>query len=360
MRQIYVDARDNYYKYNVNKNVFKYDDWKRGDHMAVRTTAGWYLFTHQLLEVTGPDAARFLDYVCPNNIVGLKVGRERYTTILNHAGTIIDDVVIFRLEEQKFWISTLFVLALIPWLDSLKEGYDVSCENISSHWHMYAVQGPKSLEMVNSMVEKPVDGLKFFSFAENSIDGEKVIVNRAGFTGEKTGYEIYVAADKLSYMDEKLAEAAKTVGGREVTEFQVMAWTLPTEAGFYYMRDLRDTNPLEVGLDKGINWDKDFVGKKALLKVRETGPAREVVGFTTDEADIRIHGKNLSGPAPADFVVKDGEEVGNVIKFVYSYVKEIPFGTIIAKKGALKNGDRVIITYAGRSAMATIMDKSVL
>ncbi|WP_411681340.1 aminomethyltransferase family protein [Clostridium thailandense] len=352
MKQIYIDSGAAY----KQKNVLKYDDMKRSEHMAVRTTAGWYLWTHQLLEVTGDDAAKFLDFVCPNPIVNLKVGKERYTTMLNQNGIIIDDVVVFRVEEQKFWVSTLFVAALTRWLDGLKEGYAVEFKNISLDWHMYAVQGSKSLDMVNDLVETPVTDLKFFSFAENTIGGEKVIINRAGFTGEKLGYEIYIAADKADFLEEKLDAAAAKVGAKQVTEFQIMAWTLPTEAGFYYMRDLRDTNPLEVGLDKSINWDKEFVGKEALLKVKEEGPAREVVGFTTEEADLHIHGKNLSGPGPADAVFKNGEEIGNVIKFVYSYVEEKTFGTIIAKKGALKNGDRVKI----RSYEAVITDKSIL
>lgn len=98
MKQIYIDSSKAY----KNKNVFKYDDMKRREHMAVRQTAGWYLWTHQLLEVTGADAARFLDYVCPKPIANLAVGKERYTTILNHDSIIIDDVVIFHMEENKF------------------------------------------------------------------------------------------------------------------------------------------------------------------------------------------------------------------------------------------------------------------
>lgn len=352
MKQIYMDAGKAY----KQKNVFKYDDMKRREHMAVRQTAGWYLWTHQLLEVTGPDAAGFLDYICPNSIANLKVGRERYTPILNHDGIIIDDVVVFRMEEHKFWISTLFVAALIRWLESVKEDYKVKYKDISDEWHMYAVQGPKSLEMINSLTEASVEDLKFFSFAENKIDGKDVLVNRAGFTGEKLGYEIYIKADKADFMEEKLAAAAKKFDALEVTEFQVMAWTLPAEAGFYYMRDLHNTNPLEVGLDKGICWEKEFVGKKALQKIKEEGPAREVVGFTTEDADVDIHGMNLSGPGTADSVYKDGEAVGNVIKFVYSYVNEKCNGTIIAKKGALKNGDVVRI----RKTDAVICNKVFL
>ncbi len=71
------------------KNIFKYDDMKRSEHMAVRNTVGWYFWTHQLLEITGPDVTAFLDYIFPNNIASLAVGRDRYTTMLNEQGEIM-------------------------------------------------------------------------------------------------------------------------------------------------------------------------------------------------------------------------------------------------------------------------------
>ena len=86
------------------KNIYKYDDMKRREHMAVREHVGWYLWTHQLVEVQGEDARDFLDLLCTKMISTLKTGKERYTTILDENAEIIDDVDIFRLEEQKFWV----------------------------------------------------------------------------------------------------------------------------------------------------------------------------------------------------------------------------------------------------------------
>lgn len=324
-----------------NKNIYKYDDMKRSEHMAVRTTAGWYLWTHQLVEVKGPDAAAFLDKLFTKNIATLKIGKERYTTMLDEKAEIIDDVVILRKEESVFWISTLFSTYLQIWMARQKGDMDVSYVDITEQYHMYAVQGPRSMEMVNSLVTIPVDDLKFFSFMDNEIDGIPVMINRAGFTGEKLGYEIYCAADQAEVIEKKLGEAAKKVDAKEVTEFQIMAWTLPTEAGFYYMRDLRHTNPFEVGLEKGINWDKDFIGKEALAKIRDEGPEREMVGFTMEEADVIVESKHLGGCGSA--VMKDGEEIGRVSKFVYSYVNEINNGYLLVKKGSVAPGDHVEI-----------------
>lgn len=336
------------------KNIYKYDDMKRSEHMAVRTTVGWYLWTHHLVEVTGEDAADFLDKIFLNNISNLKNGHERYTCMLNEDAEIIDDVVIFRFEDQKFWVSTLFAHYLIPWFNKHKGSAKVEYRDISKEWDMYAVQGPESLNLINSLVESPVDELKFFSIADNKIDGIPVKINRAGFTGEKLGYEVYVSTEKSDEIEEKIRAASEKFGGKEVTEFQVMAWTLPTEAGFYYMRDLRHVNPLEVGLGKGINWDKEFIGRDALMKINEEGAAREMVGFTIEEDDIHIKGRHLG--SEGDCVFKDGEYVGQCTKIVYSYINEINNGIILAKKGVLKPGDHVTI----KSYDAVITNKAFI
>lgn len=331
------------------KNVYKYDEMKRAEHMAVRETVGWYYWTHHLVKVTGPDAPAFLDKMMANPIANLKNGRERYTTMLHEEGNIIDDVVVFRHDETTFWVSTLFQHRMIPWFDAHRDNFDVSYESITSQWDMYAVQGPRAKELVNQLVATPVDELKFFSFAENTVNGVPVIINRAGFTGEKLGYEIYIAPEHDKMLEERLKELAGALEGRQVTEFQIMAMSLPTEAGFYYMRDLLFTNPLEVGLDRGIGWDKDFIGKEALLRVKEAGATREMVGFTVAEADIHINHMGFGGPGEA--VIKNGEEVGRVSKLTYSYVLDTNIGYILAQKGALRIGDEV--TMRGHKGIIT-------
>ena len=325
------------------KNIFKYDDMKRSEHMAVRKTAGWYFWTHQLLEITGPDVTAFLEYMYPNKISSLAVGRDRYTTMLNEQGEIIDDVVIMRMSEDVYWVSTLFATKTDDWWYFHQGDYDVDWTEITDDWAMYAVQGPKSKEIVESLVKDSIADLKFFAHMDTEIDGIPCKINRGGFTGEKLGYEIYVSPDDGEALEQVLAPAVEKAGGKEVTEFQVMAWTLPTEANFYYMRDLAGTNPFEVGLASGIDWEKDFIGKEALLKVKEEGAAREMVGFEVPEADIYIRSKQYGGPGEPVFIDGEEEEVGRVSKLVYSYVKEVNIGYILAKKDKLHVGDKIKI-----------------
>ena len=157
------------------KNIFAHDEWKRSEHMAVRQCVGYYLFTHQLMEVTGEDACKFLDYVYPNNIATLAVGRDRYTTMLNENGEIIDDVVVMRLEEDKYWVSTLYGTKCDDWFYYHSEGYDVDTCEITEDWHMFAVQGPKSKEVLNSVLSNGVEDLKFFQNRTDDINGMEVM-----------------------------------------------------------------------------------------------------------------------------------------------------------------------------------------
>lgn len=324
-----------------NKNVFKYDDMKRDEHMAVRETVGWYYWTHELLEVKGPDAAQFLEGMFPNPIANLTPSRARYTTMLDHEGTIMDDVVVFRLEEDLFWISTLYAMQMLYWFGAHKGEADVSFNIITKQWDMFAIQGPRAMEMVDALVKNPVDDQKFFQILDNEIDGVAVKVNRGGFTGEKVGFEIYVPSSIQPEFEERLRKLAPEFGGKEVEEFQIMALTLPTERGFYLMCDLKGANPLEVGLDKNIDWDKEFVGKQALLAVREQGPSRVILGYIPDEDDIHINSRERGGAG--DVVIVDGEKVGYCTKTAFSYLLNRTIGYVLVERDKVKVGDRATI-----------------
>jgi len=263
----------------------------RTQHEAVRNGVGWYDWTHKLLEVTGADSTAFLDRIFPNPIAKIKVGGARYTTMLDEDGIIIDDVIVFRLEENKYWVSTLYMKELIAWFDAHKSESKVEYKDITGVTVMYAVQGPKSKNLVNSFLAEKVDDMKFFTIKDNKVDNVPVKIARSGYTGE-WGYEIYVAPENREVVEAELAECGKALGAVHVTEFQVMAWTLASEKGFYLMSDLGGTNPFEVGLDGAIDWSKDFIGREALEKVRAEGPKRQLLGFTVDDDLAHIEARN--------------------------------------------------------------------
>lgn len=318
----------------------------RKQHEAVRNTAGWYYFTHHLIEVIGDDAAAVLDKMCTSSIASLAVGRERYTMILNKDGIIQDDIIVFRLEEKKFWVSTLHINRELSRLAVYAENHNIQFRRITEEWDMYAVQGPNSAAFVNSIVADPVDDMKFFSICDTQVDGIPAKVARSGFTGEKVGYEIYIPVEKTGLVEEKLRANQDRFDAMEIDEIDVIVYTLSTEKGFVLMSDIHGCNPFEVGMDKNIAFDKEFEGSEALKKLRSQPCKRKLVGFILDDNSALVYG----GPKGAR-VIKNGVDVGRATKMTYgvSVGKNIGFALIETDKASI--GDEV--TMNGYKAVLT-------
>lgn len=126
----------------------------RTEHETIRNKVGYYDFTHKLLEVKGADAKAFLDKMFIAGISKANVGVAKYTTMLNEDGIIIDDVIVFHIEEELYWVSTLYIDELIAWFDAHREGETVEYKEITGITTMYAVQGPYSKAVLNAFLKK--------------------------------------------------------------------------------------------------------------------------------------------------------------------------------------------------------------
>lgn len=177
--------------------LFKNDQTARAQHQAVRENAGWYRWTHDLVEVTGGDAERFLDRLFVGAITKTPVGRSKYTTMLNEEGKIIDDTIVMHMDQDRYWVSTLYAPQFLRWAEQHQGEYDISCADITAQVDMYAVQGPKSLAVMDAMLDRSVDDLKRFAVMDAVLDGVAVKIHRSGFTGE-LGYEVYCRIEDTS------------------------------------------------------------------------------------------------------------------------------------------------------------------
>lgn len=323
----------------------KNDELRRKEHEAVRNSVGYYDFTHQVLDVNGKDAEDFLDKIFVNDIKNMKNTHALYTTMLNEEGKIIDDVIIFRLEKENYLISTLYIDKMIKWFDKFKNGFDVEYKNITDKLTMFAIQGPKSKELVNKIVDEDISDLKFFTIEDNSLGDITLMVARAGFTGE-LGYELYVESDKKDILEEKIKEAGKEFDLINITS-DVIIGSLPGEKGYVLMSDLEGANPLEVGYGWTIAWDSDFIGKDALLKAKEN-ITRDLFGF-----ELLEDGQVEAG----DTVLYDGKEIGKVTKFTYGYTIEKFIGYCMIEKDKAVEGKKVEIKAKAGSLEAKICDR---
>ncbi len=312
----------------------KNDTVARKEHEVIRQGVGYYDFTHSVMEVSGKGAPAFLDKMFVNNIGTSKIGQAVYTTMLNESGIIIDDVIIFRLEDELFWVSTLYIDDMFKWFDNYKSDFDINLKNITDDWTMYAVQGPKSAAVLNDLLKNKVDDMAFFTIEDNEIDGTPVKIARSGYTGE-LGYELYCKSDIKKEIEEKLVEKGKAYDMMNITT-DVIVTSLPREAGYVLMSDIAGTNPIEAGYGWTIRWGKDdFIGKAALEKVKDQKPARSLIGFTVADDAAEIE--------PGTAVMKDGAEVGKVTMFTYGFTVEKNIGFALIENDKAAIGDKATI-----------------
>lgn len=313
----------------------KNDVQARKEHNYIRKSVGYYDFTHELMEVTGKDAASFLDRLLVGGVSKIKPCGAKYMTMLNPNGIIIDDVIVFRPEEDTYWVSTLKIDKMFIWFDhNRKPEEDVSYREITDEKTMYSVQGPNSRKVLNKILKNSIDDQKFYTIHDNAIDGRAVKIARCGYTGE-LGYEIYCDPDDEIMIENQLEEAGLAYNIQRITT-DVIVTSLPKEKGFVLMSDLERLNPLEAGFEWTIDWSKDFIGKDALDKIKaEGGPTQTMMGFTIDDPKAV-----LQHECP---ILKDGKGIGRINSYTYGYTVEKVIGYCMINKDAAKPGDTVSI-----------------
>ncbi|MBQ9020979.1 MAG: aminomethyltransferase family protein [Eggerthellaceae bacterium] len=325
--------------------LFKEDKVARAESEAVRTNAGWFRWTHDLVELSGADAEKFLDWVLVNKIAGTPVGQGRYTTMLDEEGGIIDDLVVMHKTEDTWWLSTLYGPQMCAWFDSHKNAFAVEYSDRTQEFDMYAVQGPKSADIMNKIVSDSVDGLKRFQLLETTLAGAAVTVDRGGFTGE-LGFEVYCARTDSEAVANAIAAAASEYGAPRLTTLEVYVRSLPMEKGLALRQDYKGLTPFEANLGWSVHMDKDFVGKEALEAAVE-GPARAFVGLEIERESYEDIGQN-------EIIRKRGVPVGICRQMIYGYTvdKNIGFGIVDAKKVPL--GTQV--TIGPNDSPATVVE----
>lgn len=309
-------------------------------HDIIRNVAGWYYFTHHLVEVAGPDACKLLDRIYVSDISALVPTRGRYTMMLTEDGIPQDDCVIFCLEENKYWVSTLHCPRTLKEMEEHSKGLDVAFRKITKEVDMYAVQGPKAVDIVKSLVAEDIAGLKRFQIKDNRIGDVAVKIAKGGYTGEN-GFEIYCDVKDNQKIEEALEKAAPAFGAQKIDEFDVMAYTLATEAGFYLVTDIDEATPFETGMDWTIDWSKEeFLGKEAVEKAKDHPRAQELVGITVDAKNVKVHGGPYGG-----CVSRGGREIGRVTKFTYGFTVGKWVGFALVKAGTVQPGDHVTLDW---------------
>ena len=276
------------------------------EHLAVRATVGLFDLSHMgEFEVHGQGANELVQKLSTNDVGRLTDGRVLYTLFCNETGGIVDDLLIYRHADNHYMlvVNAANIEKDLAWMETHNNA-GAKIKDVSEQTALIALQGPKAIDILNPFVpERDVSKISFFRFAVDEVAGIPTTISRTGYTGE-IGFELYVNANNAENLWNTIYPAVIEAEGQPVG--LGARDTLRLEAGLrLYGVDMNDnTNPFEVGLDKFVkSKNRQFIGKRALLREKKKGIARQMIGFQMlDRAVAR------AGYA----VYQDGEHIGNV------------------------------------------------
>lgn len=302
------------------------------------------------VEITGPDAARFVQMLTPRDLSKMKVGQCKYILITNAEGGILNDPILLRLAENHFWIS-LADSDILLWAQgvAVHSGLDVQiCEPDVSPLQL---QGPKSGLVMQALFGEDILDLKYYWLRELELDGIPLIVSRTGWSSE-LGYELYLRdGSKGDALWERIMAAGMEFGlkpGHTSSIRRIEGGMLSYHAD----ADIK-TNPYELGLDRLVNLDMeaDFIGKAALRRIRDQGVTRMQVGLII-EADP------LAGPNTIFWQInRGGEAIGKVTSAIYSPRLERNIALAMVDVDHAQIGTQVEVALPSGPTIATVVER---
>ena len=286
------------------------------EHTAVRERVGLFDVSHMgEFMVSGPGTWEWLNRMVTNNVARLADDGVLYTVLCREDGTAVDDLLISRLgpERALVVVNAANIDKDFAHMSAMVEG-DVTLENHSDRWALFAVQGPQSRALLTECpsfapVRDQLDEVGYYRYCSFKSDGDTVMVSRTGYTGE-LGFEVFVAPDRAASLWNEIASHGESRGIQPVG--LAARDTLRFEAAFcLYGHELDDeTSPLEAGLRWVVKFKKgDFVGREALMRQKENGLRKKLVGLELDGRNIARQGYE---------VLVDGAPRGRVTSGTFS------------------------------------------
>jgi aminomethyltransferase len=306
------------------------------EHRAVRERAGLFDLSHMgELFVEGPAAGDALGAALVTEPPSLSVGRAQYSMICAPDGGVIDDLIVYRLGEDRYLVvaNASNAVAVSDALAERLAGQRAVLDDRSNDTALVAIQGPRSVAILTPLTDVDLDALRYYAIAEGSVAGVPALVARTGYTGED-GFEIFVDSEAGGRVWDALAAAGGPqglvpvgLGARD---------TLRLEAGMpLYGNELdRSTNPIDAGLQRIVRLDgpRDFVGRAALERVARDGPAKRLVGLVIRGRGIARHGYPVLAGDRRTGVVTSGTQsptLGEAIAMAYVAPGDAGPGTML-------------------------------
>ena len=279
------------------------------EHVATRTAAGMYDVYYQgAVDVKGRDAEAFLNSVLVNDVRRLTDGGVLYSSALNEAGGIIDDLTVFRFSADHYWLcpTPSRVDRVVAHLTEQARGKLAYVTNCVPGTAYLSIQGPRSREILAGLtdIDLSTEALPYYRFTEGTLAEVPVVLSRTGYSGE-LGYELFYSRDYADHMWPTLLEAGKPFGLKPAGLGALRSVRIEKKYPLYGLDLDETTSPYEAGVGWTVHLDKgEFIGRGALLRQREAGLIRSLVG-------IALHGLAFL-PKPGDAVSLEGRPIGKV------------------------------------------------
>ncbi len=302
------------------------------------------------VEITGPDAYKFVQLLTPRDLTKLAIGQCKYVLITNNEGGILNDPVLLRLDENHFWLS-LGDSDILLWAQGVAINSSLNVKISEPDVSPLQLQGPKSGKIMQKLFGDSIINLKYYWLREIELDGIPLVVSRTGWSSE-LGYEIFLRdGSKGDLLWEKIMTAGKDLGlkpGHTSSIRRIEGAMLSYHAD----ADI-NTNPYEVGLDRLVSLETDvnFVGKEALKKIKQNGIKRKQIGLALDC-------EPLKGPNTTFWKIsKNNEYIGKVTSAVYSprLKKNIALAMVSIEECVIGNIFNVKISNS--NIKATVVEK---
>ncbi len=319
------------------------------EHTAVRTAAGIFDASHMgEFRIDGPGAAELVDRVTTNDVGRLDDGGVQYSVMTNADGTVVDDLLVYRLRADSFMlvVNAGNTPKDLDWLRTHNR-FDARVTDISHRTGLIAIQGPLAAACLERHAGTDLAALPRYRFLETALDDVAGILSRTGYTGED-GFEFYFSAEHAPALWRALLDANRDRGLRPAG--LGARNTLRLEAGMLlYGNDMDEgTTAIEAGLDRVVRLDAgDFIGRDSLRAEKAAGPRRKLAGFRMLGADIARDGYAVH---------LDGEEAGRVTSGSPSITLKTNIGLAYLPLERALPGTPLRIRVRNRSCPAQVVD----
>lgn len=320
------------------------------EHHAVRSAAGVFDVSHMgEIMITGPHAREAVQYLTVNDVEKLVPGKAQYSAMCYENGGIVDDLLIYMLDEESFMlvVNASNKAKDLEWMLG-NNPHKAGITDLSEEMCLLAVQGPESVRLLQQLTDTDLSAIRFYTFQKGRLAGyDDVILSATGYTGEK-GFELYFDRRKADpeAIWQALFEAAETLDIAFMPAGLGARDTLRLESGLaLYGNDITaETTPLEAGLGWITKLDKgEFVGRKALQAQKEAGLNRRLVGF---ESENKRHIPRNGYPIKNE----DGRPIGVVTSGTQSITQVKSIGMGYVEMDWRAPGSTVYVEIRGKAA----------